>query len=285
MAQKNNPVFRELKVAAIAVSVIIGFSVIYIYTGHKAAPIRKERKIKQNKKYFDGFNESFQGVIIDIKVPKEKLRGGVKLSLLKVKLNYSTIRHYDPRDSLKHYYCLIDYPYAEIVKAYGLGYISIGDSLYYDGIYDTCYIKLNSWGAYKPDIRDNNIQLIKPFWTIPKYSKRQLKERKKNYPQPLDIPNDYYMLLYMKTSSMKKLKSYFEKLEEESSGFKTVALMNKYIERRGRAYYLFYNDKRYRKYNDAVKAWKTAEFKELYIVKFDKHNKFIKIMEKRKITQ
>ena len=144
MIQNSIKVNSNLKNILILISVV-AFFIWAMLAGIDHEPKKRKERTKGNKEYFDNFNEDFQGVIIDIKVPEEKLKGGLKQCLLKVKLEYSSTKHYDPRDSLKHFYCIIDYPFAEVIDEYNGGIVKIGDSLIFDGIKDTCYIKVNSW--------------------------------------------------------------------------------------------------------------------------------------------
>jgi hypothetical protein len=259
----------DFKTILILMMIVVAFIIGGMLAGIDYEPRKRQERDKVNREYFDNFNENFQGVIVDIKVPKEKLKGGLKQCLIKVKLDYSTTKHYDPRDSLKHFYCVIDYPFAEIIEEYGGGFISIGDSLTFDGIKDTCYIKVNSWAELKPNIIDNNIQLLKPLYTIPKYTPKQLKKQIITYPKPLELPNDYYMLLFARFNKKVSLESY-------------KIYQKKYFEKREGLYYIFLSNRRYGSYQEAIQAKQEGGFADVMISKFDKHNKLIKVFKKEK---
>ena len=139
----------------------------------------KNKKDNINIKYFSNFNESFKGVIISIDtVSKHEQRRLPKLMLVKIELSYTSCMHYSPEDTTNKYFCLIDYPYAELIIKKSSN-IVIGDSLVYRGIKDRIYIKHGeSWCKYEPpSVTHSNIEIFKSAMTIPKYSEKKFEER------------------------------------------------------------------------------------------------------------
>jgi len=256
---------------------IVAFLAIVYYMGTIVAPRREKEELFKNKRYFDNFNESFKGIIVDINTPKRKLKGGVRQSLLKVKLDYSTIMHYEPRDSLSFYFCVLDFPYAEVFLEY-VDITSIGDSILFDGINDTLSIKWHNWVNIKPDIVDNNIRLLEPFYTIPKYTKEQLAERIKTYLYPLNLPNDYYMILFSRFKEKEKLIEFHKRLSKKQE-YKGKKIPKKYIKKSDGYYYYLYDETRYKEYKNAIRLLQSFGFKELRVAKFDKYNNFIKMIK------
>ena len=88
------------------------------------------------------------------------------------------------------------------------------------------------------------------------------------------------MLLFGKFKKKEKLKESYDKLSSKAKYERRT--IPKYFEKRHGYYCFFISDRRYGNYQEVYKAWKEAGFNELYIAKFDKHNKFIEVLKKQK---
>ncbi len=207
------------------------------------------------------------------------MAGGLKQTLFKIKLNYTTIMHYDPRDSLKHYLGIIDYPFAEVYTEHASSAYQIGDSCSFDGLKDTYFFKFSgklNWFTVKPNIMDNNIPLLKPFYTIPRYTKKQLAERKKNYPK-LKNTAPFYMLIYDKFKNKEERINFHKNTNTKifKNKKKLINVLN------GITYY-FYDGVRYKQYYYANSVKKEFDMTNLYIIKFNSKFDELEIREKEK---
>ncbi len=276
MAKKNEKEFL-IGFMVLTVFIVVGTFIGVMFI----EPKNKKNKQFRNKQYTYNFNETYRGIVVDKLTPKNQPKPGLKQSLVTLKLNYSTIKHFDPRDSLIYFDCLIDYPNAQILMS-RFGSPNVGDSFIYEGIKDLFFAKVpgSIWYQYEPNVTNINNKYVEQFFSIPKYTKQQLKERKKAYPKPFELPNDYYMLLFGKFRKKERLAESYKKLSSKSKyKGKTIS---KYFEKRFGNYYFFLSNERYGSYDEVYTAWKEAGYSELYIAKFDKHNKFIKVLEKQK---
>lgn len=252
-----------------------------IFCGPYINKTQKNNDASVQRNFSSKFNETFLGTIIDIKTPKNQPKPDYMQSIIKLKLDYTSTKYYDTRRfSNNHYFCVIDYPEAELLINSCLS-PQIGDTLFYEGISDTFIVSINNeWFAGVPEITNLNNYYLRNFFTIPKYSKNELRKRKDKYPKPFDLPNDYYMLIFGRFNQKEELSITHRKISQKEK-YKGRAIP-KYFEKRNGIYYFFYGKERFSTYKEAVKAWKNAGFDELYIAKFDKYNSFIKILKKRK---
>lgn len=224
------------------------------------------------EKHANAFNETYRGTVIDIQYPEGQPKPALEQSIVKIELDYSTTKHYDLRNTISYYDCVIDYPDAEIIIGHML---NIGDSIIYDGIYDVYWVKVEGYGWYnfKPNVSNINNGYVKQFITIPKYTKKQLEIRKKSYPKPLELPNNYFMLLFGRFKNKQNLSLALKKMSNQRK---------LEIEKRKEGYYWFYDKERYGTYKEVFTAWKKSGCNKLYIAKFDKHNNFIEVLKKTK---
>lgn len=198
--------------------------------------------------------------------------------LIKLRLNRTTINYYDSRGSLKYFFCVIDSPYIELLfdDKY-FNWIEPGDSCDFDGIYDSLGIYKNTAdGTFfirnKPDIISTNNKYLDQFFTI----KKENKDKK----TIISHPNNYFMLLFGRFKNKKNLSHAIKTIANRKSRSKEE--IPKYIEKKQKGYYWFYDKSRYGNYEEVLLAWKKSGFNELFIAKFDKYNNFIKILEKTK---
>jgi hypothetical protein len=201
------------------------FTVVIFYKSINDASSKSGKIEVGNAEYFNNFNESFKGVIIDKKNTMQSV-GENKLCLLKIKLSESSVKYYDPRDSLRLYFCVMNYPYAEVfIHEYYYHQIDIGDSCLFNGKTDKYCIGFKNqneifWDCEKPNI-NRNIYFFEELHTI----------------GPIEIPNNYYMLLFGKFRKKEKLAKTYKKLSDKrKSNFYTIP---KYFEKRHGFYYFF----------------------------------------------
>lgn len=172
--------FKTLKLIA---SVFIIFTLFVIIRGGILEHIHLKEKPKLQKTFYKDFNKFFKGVIIKIKRRPPKRPGGVQTACYKLRLIESSTRYFSPGSNLNATFCLIDFPYAEVMSR-DLNDVQLGDTCYYNGITDCFAIKVanQKWRVQKPDI-DIHDFLLPPYSSMPKYDSIALTIRKIFYPR------------------------------------------------------------------------------------------------------
>ncbi|MCP4181582.1 MAG: hypothetical protein GY756_27780, partial [bacterium] len=148
MLKKSSSKFISIKIILLIIGFLIFFMLAYITAKYINPEIEKELN-EVNNVYYSKFNETFLGIIISIQDERRQFKGGPHLAMLKLKLLHTTVKNYDIRDSTMNYFCVINYPYAEVFCHTGVSRnIELGDTCYYNGKNDTLWIfsnKENIW--------------------------------------------------------------------------------------------------------------------------------------------
>jgi len=159
------------------------FVIFVIIRGGILAQIHESKKEVKNEIYFESFNKYFKGVVVKIKRRPPKEAGGIRPVCYKIRLIESTSRYYRPSKRTSEFFCVIDFPYAEVMtKDYGDA--QIGDSCFFNGSSDCFGIKIGNqkWRRQPTEI-GNYPFLKKPYTSIARYDSAQLVNRKNFYPR------------------------------------------------------------------------------------------------------
>ncbi len=199
------------------------FILILIWLWYDAKYRYPERKLKiehLNDLYFSSFNESFKGTIVHGKTFYMQNAGQEWLSVLKIKLFQSSINYYDIRNSSDDYYCVIDYPYAEVFISKEFDdMIKIGDSCEFNGHTDQFCIKSTNpdypeLKCWKPEIMNSNVRKIGKLFTIPKYSELERKIKAEGLKYETNNPDKFYRFYLGKFKTKEEIKTLLDKYEE-----------------------------------------------------------------------
>ncbi len=174
------PLFRIIKILEL---IFVLFVVFVVVRGGILAQIEKKNKAKKNKVYYTHFNKYFRGTIVKIKRRPPKKKGKLRDACYRLKLIESSSRYYNPSKEKSEYFCVIDFPYAEVM-AKDFGDVQIGDTCYFNGTTDCLWTKVanKKWRGQRPEIGKYAF-LNKPYTAINQYDSIQLMWRKYLYPK------------------------------------------------------------------------------------------------------
>ncbi len=174
------PLFRIIKILEL---LFVLFVVFIIVRGGILAQIEEKNKAKKSKIYYTAFNKFFKGTVVKIKRRPPKKKGKLRDACYRLKLIESSSRYYNPSKEKSEYFCVIDFPYAEVM-AKDFGDVQIGDTCYFNGITDCLWTKVGNkrWRGQRPEISKYAF-LNKPYTTINQYDSTQLMWRRYVYPK------------------------------------------------------------------------------------------------------
>lgn len=172
--------FRTIKILG---GLFVFFIIFVIVRGGILAQIHENTKAKKTKVYYTAFNKFFKGTVIKIKRRTPIKKGGLRDACYRLHLIESSSRYYRPSHKNSEYFCVIDFPYAEVM-AKDFGDVQIGDTCYFNGTTDCLWTKVanKKWRVQRPEI-GRYAFLNKPYTAIPQYDSIQLMWRKYFYPK------------------------------------------------------------------------------------------------------
>jgi hypothetical protein len=142
---------KQLQLTLILIIGILFYTVAYHWSKYEST---QEDEI--NKKYFNAFDDYYEGHIYDIVERFE-----THTCLIFLKIDSSTIQEFDIRDNTKYYHVIIKADTAEIIENIRYGnagesknLIRIGDKIIFDGKLDSMYLYHNGMliESWKPRI-------------------------------------------------------------------------------------------------------------------------------------
>ncbi len=189
------PLFRVYKILEF---IFVIFVIFIVVRGGILAQIEKTTQDKKNRVYYKSFNKYFRGTVEKIKRREPEEKGGLRDACYRLKLIESNSRYYHPTKQRSEFFCVIDFPYAEVM-AKDFGDVQVGDTCFFNGTTDCLWTKVKNkkWRGQKPKI-GRYAFLDAPYSTINKYDSLQLVWRRNFYPKrQAATPNqiDYYWKL------------------------------------------------------------------------------------------
>ncbi len=172
--------FRVIKILG---GLFVLFVIFVVVRGGILTQIHESEKNERNRAYYQSFNKYFKGIVVKIKRREPKKEGKLRTACYRLQLIESTSRYYRPARKNSQYFCVIDFPYAEVI-AKDFGDVQIGDTCYFNGTTDCLWTKIanKKWRGQRPEIGQYAF-LNKPYTTIPQYDSLQLVWRKSYYPK------------------------------------------------------------------------------------------------------
>jgi len=167
--------------------------------------LRKESRYKEH--FVKSFKYKFNGVITE----KKSIEGNLKL--IKLKLKTSGISYFEPRDSLNYFFCIIDYPFADILYNEEFIKVNVDDSISFNNdnlnYYNVSKIGEEPIYNIKPAVIEYSKFKHKIIFSIPKYRNHEklVKLETNNYKRnKSDKIFRFYLGKYKTSNEFKQLK-------------------------------------------------------------------------------
>ncbi len=178
-----NPLRMFFRIIKILELIFVLFVIFVVVRGGILARIEEKNKAKKSRVYYTAFNKFFKGTVVKIKRRPPKKEGKLRDACYTLKLIESSSRYYNPSKRNSEYFCVIDFPYAEVM-AKDFGDVQIGDTCYFNGTTDCLWTKVanKKWRGQRPEIGKYAF-LNKPYTSISQYDSVQLMWRRYLYPE------------------------------------------------------------------------------------------------------
>ncbi len=219
------PIFRAFKIFEFIFVVLVVFIVV---RGGILAQLEEKAKAKKNKIYYKSFNKYFRGTVVKIKRRLPERKGGLRYACYRLKLIESNSRYYNPSKPKSEYFCVIDFPYAEVM-ARDYGDVKIGDTCFFNGTTDCLWTKVGNkkWRGQRPNI-GRYAFLNSPYSTINKYDSLQLVWRRNFYPRKQRVSMEQLNYYWKLKCSKKRINKKMPDISKQF--FYTYSNWEKYIE-------------------------------------------------------